>query len=115
MTDKHRSTMPTRTQLYRQAATMAAMLFLGACSYPHARATVAHDSHRHQIAGTASSVVITGVDDRTHAFPFAEQYCEGRGKLARFNQMILYQYSRRDIPSKSAEFNCVMTDGSRPT
>jgi hypothetical protein len=91
------------------------MLFVGACAYPHFRQNVAHDSHQHRVAGEADSVIVSDVGDQNHAFPFAEEYCEGRGKVAKFNRMTLYRYSGRRLSTKSAEFDCVLTDGVRPT
>ena len=114
MTDRQRQSKPTRRASHRLATTMAAVLFVGACAYPHARENVVHESHQHRVAGTADSVIVSDVDDQDHAFPFAERYCEGRGKAAKFNQMILYRYAGRRMPTNSAEFDCVSTDGSHP-
>lgn len=115
MTDLQRPPMPMRRAPHGRVVTAAAVLFVGACAYPHARETVVHNSHQHQVVGTAGSVVVTDVSDQDHAFPFAEQYCEGRGKTAKFNHMILYRNSSRRVPVESAEFDCVLTDGSRST
>lgn len=114
MTDRRRPSKPKRRPSHRLVATMVFGFFLGACAYPHVRDNVPHDSHQHRVAGDADSVVVTDVGDQNHAFPFAEQYCEGRGKVAKFSRMILYRYSGRRMPTNSAEFDCILTDSSRP-
>lgn len=114
MTDRLCQSEPMRSASHRLATTMAVVLFVGACAYPHARENVVHESHLHRVAGTANSVIVSDVGDQDHAFPFADQYCQGRGKAAKFNKMILYRYAGRRMPTNSAEFDCVLTDGSHP-
>lgn len=114
ITDLRPPSKPMWKSSHRLVAGAVAILLLGACADFYSRENIIHDSHRHRIAGTENSVVVTNVDDQSHALPFAAQYCESRGKSARFDRMIQYKYSRHRMPVESAEFDCVSAGSPSP-
>ena len=57
-------------------------------------------------------MTVTNVATEAEALPFAEHYCEARGKVAHLNHMVVLTYHH--VSSNSAVFDCVTEPGSSP-
>ena len=60
----------------------------------------------HRTVGDSGSVVVLGVGEAEHAFPFANQHCAHYGKIAEFKAMIAHRLNRY-ATTRDAEFTCV--------
>ena len=77
-------------------------LWLSACS--QGQANLYRSSNEQRIYEDGQSVDIANVESEAEARPFAEQYCNDRGKTAHFQRMELLSYHH--FPTMSASFNC---------
>jgi hypothetical protein len=59
--------------------------------------------------GHGLSVRITNVASEPEGQPFAEEYCNARGRMAHFDRMEIG--SRHNVASNSALFDCVLPSG----
>ena len=75
---------------------------LSACS--QGQANLFLSSNEQRIYEDGRSVNITNVESEAEARPFAQQYCNGRGKTARFKRMELRSYHH--LATMSASFSC---------
>ena len=80
--------------------------WLGACA--QSEVNLYRSSNQERVIGHALSVTITNVATEAEALPFAEQYCNARGRIAHFVRMEMLSY--HNVASKAASFDCV----SRP-
>jgi hypothetical protein len=85
-----------------------AVVCLGACT-PEEK-NVFRSSNQQRTIGHGLSVRITNVASEPEAQPFAEEYCNARGGLARFDRMEIVSYHH--VASNSALFDCVLRPGS---
>ena len=77
--------------------------WLGACT--PGEKNVYRSSNQQRTVGHGQSVRITNVANEAEAQPFADQYCNALGRMARFDRMEIVSY--RNIASQSALFDCV--------
>ena len=82
-------------------------LWLGACA--PAEGNVFRSSNQQRTIGHGLSVRITNVASEPEAQPFADEYCNARGRMAQFDRMEIVSY--RNVASNSALFDCVSRPG----
>jgi hypothetical protein len=78
-------------------------VWLGACTPGEGNAF--RSSNQQRTIGHGLSARITNVASEPQALPFADQYCNARGRMARFDRMEIVSY--RSVASKSALFDGV--------
>jgi hypothetical protein len=84
--------------------------WLGACT--PGEENLYRSSNQPRTIGHGLSATITNVANEKEALPFAEQYCNGRGRMAHFKRMQMLSY--HSVASKSALFDCVSRPEQRP-
>ena len=72
-------------------------------------ASVFRSSNQERTIGHGLSVRITNVASELEAQPFAEDYCNARGRMAHFDRLEIVNYHK--MASKSALFDCVLRPG----
>ena len=78
-------------------------IWLGACT--PGEENLYRSSNQERVIGHGLSVTITNVANEVEALPFAEHYCDARGRTVHFNRMEILSY--HSVASKSALFDCV--------
>ena len=88
------------------ASLMVLLLSLWLAGCTPGEANVFRSSNQQRTIGHGLSVRITNVANEVEALPFADQYCNARGRMAHFDRMEIVSY--RNVASKSALFDCVL-------
>jgi hypothetical protein len=82
----------------------SAASWFGACT--PGEGNVFRSSNQQRTIGHGLSVRVTNVATEAEAVPFAEEYCEARGRIAQFDRMEMLAY--RNVASRSALFDCIL-------
>lgn len=80
---------------------------LGACT--PAEGNVYRSSNQQRTIGQGLAVRITNMATDAEAQPFADEYCNARGRLAQFHRMEIVSYHHE--ASNSALFECLLRPG----